>query len=247
MAAIPFSELLGKQYGLLTITAEVERIIRNGKRFRVMVCCCACGNQWVGKLQALRSGNTKSCGCSPGRGKCFITHGATVGYSNPPEYSVWKSMKDRCKNPNNKRYRHYGGRGITVCEAWDRDFAVFLSDVGPRPSPQHSIERINNNKGYDPSNVRWDLPRQQTRNRRVNRLVTINGRTLCAADWAELAGIPYKRFLGRIHSGISPERAISREILHTPETRRMWGRIAGIASGVAKRARKNDQQQKGNA
>lgn len=91
-------------------------------------------------------------------------HGGYVGGKERPEHYVWRSMVARCVNPNHKYYKYYGGRGITVCEAW-LDYETFLADVGIRPSEKHSLDRINNDAGYHPGNVRWATKSQQQRNK----------------------------------------------------------------------------------
>lgn len=95
----------------------------------------------------------------------YMKHGA----SDRPEYKCWQQIKARCLNPNHKAYPDYGGRGITICDAWKDDFELFWGQVGPRPTPKHSLDRIDNNKGYEPGNVRWATKTEQNRNRRPNR------------------------------------------------------------------------------
>ncbi len=117
-----------------------------------------------------------------------------------PEFKAWDHMIQRCTNPNDPGYKHYGGRGLTVCERW-RHFRNFFGDMGPRPGnknptrrSRYSIERIDNNGNYEPGNCRWATQKQQMRNTRVNlELVTHDGKTMCLTDWAAETGIPYKR------------------------------------------------------
>jgi hypothetical protein len=105
-----------------------------------------------------------------------------------PEYKPWESMRARCNNPNRPCYDRYGGRGIKVCERWN-DFSNFLEDVGPRPSPQHSLDRYPNvNGNYEPGNVRWATPKEQARNRRNNHFLTFNEETHTIAEWEEIKG-----------------------------------------------------------
>jgi hypothetical protein len=115
-----------------------------------------------------------------------------------PEYEVWKNMRRRCNDPRNKRYARYGGRGITICARWD-DFLLFIEDMGPKPSPKHTLERIDNDGPYCPTNCRWATGKEQARNRRTNRLVAFNGRTCTLAEWAEIAGIPYPVLRARFY------------------------------------------------
>jgi len=127
-----------------------------------------------------------------------------------PEYVIWCLMKDRCFNPNAESYKLYGGRGIRVCDEWNVSFDAFFAHIGPRPTTEHQIDRIDNNKGYEPGNVRWATRKEQCRNRRSNRLITCNGQTKTLAEWAEVSGIDRKTISDRIDvSGWSPEQALS--------------------------------------
>jgi hypothetical protein len=127
-------------------------------------------------------------------------------YPRHPLYSIWQLMLTRCRNPNHPYFRVYGGRGITVCARW-HDFKLFLEDMGPRP-PGHSIDRIDNDGNYEPGNCRWATPLQQSRNSSWNRMVTYNGETKCAAEWAEALNLPYKTLTARLRAGWSAERAL---------------------------------------
>src|SRR5689334_10623070 len=99
-----------------------------------------------------------------------------------PEYHIWKAMKERCLNPNNAAYHNYGGRGITVCTEWAEFYPAFLRDVGRRPARGYTLDRIDNDKGYEPGNVEWRTAREQARNRRTNISVIYNGQTLLLMD-----------------------------------------------------------------
>lgn len=115
-----------------------------------------------------------------------------------PEYQIWLQMKGRCQNPNNKRYKYYGGRGITVCQEWAESFPKFLEDMGRRPYPQASIDRIDVNKGYCKENCRWADPITQAQNRTTAHYLTYKGKTLSMRQWAEETGLPLKRIKSRI-------------------------------------------------
>jgi len=117
-------------------------------------------------------------------------------------------MRERCGNPKNAAYSLYGGRGITVCDRWRDSFEAFLADVGRRPSPVHSLDRIDNNLGYAPSNVRWAPRSVQQRNRRNNAWLTVIGVTRLRIEWSEVAGIPYNTLGWRLRAGWFPEHAI---------------------------------------
>lgn len=101
-------------------------------------------------------------------------------------YRIWKAMRTRCNNPNSPAFSRYGGRGIKVCSRWD-SFSAFLADMGEAPEGL-SIERKNNDRGYEPENCRWATPKEQARNMRVNRLIEHDGETLCLSEWAERLG-----------------------------------------------------------
>lgn len=115
-----------------------------------------------------------------------------------PEYQIWLTMKQRCHNPKNKRYPLYGARGITVCQEWRKSFQAFLDYLGPRPSKSLQLDRIDNNKGYEPGNVRWATQVQQVRNRRNNKRYSFQGKNLLIVEWAEETGIPLAVLRSRI-------------------------------------------------
>jgi len=124
-------------------------------------------------------------------------HGQAGGEAKPSKaYVAWRSMKERCLNPNNKHYRRYGGRGITVCKKWANSFESFYADVG-EPPEEAWLDRIDNNKGYTKSNVRWATPKEQGNNRRTNTYVRYNGKRLTLADWARESGLSYRVLMNR--------------------------------------------------
>lgn len=128
-----------------------------------------------------------------------------------PLYRVWGAMKERCENQNNRGYRRYGGRGIKVCERWRSSFENFMMDMGPRPEGQrYTVERVDTNGDYEPSNCRWATYKEQARNKRDNRLITFNGQTKCAAEWEEELGLRRGAVLRRLDQhGWSVEKAIT--------------------------------------
>lgn len=122
-------------------------------------------------------------------------------------------MKNRCNNSHYGRFKDYGGRGIKVCERWNSSFENFLADMGPRPSNRHTIDRINNDGNYEPGNCRWALPKQQGNNRKTNRKIVINGRTMTITELSEsvenIHGLAARTLHDRILSkGMTPENAV---------------------------------------
>ncbi len=137
----------------------------------------------------------------------MTTHGERYSL----EYSSWHAMMSRCNNPHHTYFHRYGGRGIKVCKRWS-SFVLFLRDMGRRPSPKHSIERIRNSRGYFPSNCRWATQREQCNNRLNNRLLTIGKVTLTVSQWAARFGMESEVFRQRIKRGWSIKRAVSQPI-----------------------------------
>jgi hypothetical protein len=127
-----------------------------------------------------------------------------------PERGCWQAMIDRCHDPKSTYFAHYGGRGIRVCNRWRESFALFQADMGPRPSPIHSLDRIDNDGNYEPGNVRWATPREQGRNKRNNRMLTAFGRTQCLTDWAAERGLRIITLKDRLDKlGWDVERALT--------------------------------------
>lgn len=135
-------------------------------------------------------------------------HGHAKTPSGPSRtYRSWREMKQRCLNVTCKGYPRYGGRGITVCERW-LDFENFLADMGERPEGT-SLDRVNNDGGYELSNCRWATPAQQSRNKSGIRLLTFQGRTMCVGDWAKELGVWPSSITQRIEYGWPLERALT--------------------------------------
>ena len=132
----------------------------------------------------------------------------THGRTKDPMFSAWMMMRQRCNNPNAQGYERYGGRGIGYDPRWD-DFASFLEDMGERPSPKHSLNRIDNDGDYTPENCEWATYKAQTKNTTSNVMVTIGDKTLCVSDWAEVYGIRRVTVYARILRGWDEVRAIT--------------------------------------
>jgi hypothetical protein len=173
-------DIRGFRFGRLVVR---ELLGANKHKQSVWICDCDCGNTLNVITGHLNSGHTVSCGCS--KIERFTKH----GLAHHREYSLWNTMKNRCSNPNVAGYEYYGGRGISVCERWLNSFPNFIADMGPRPSPEHSIDRINNNGNYEPANCRWATAEEQVLNRRNNNLIEHNGITKPVTAWSKQLGI----------------------------------------------------------
>ena len=150
-------DVMGKKFGRLTAIERVENSRNGASRWR---CMCDCGKESIVRGSFLSSGHTTSCGCF--YEEKIILHRKT----ETPEWKAWNNMIQRCQNPKNKSYPHYGGRGITVCARWLDSFVNFYADMGPKPTPAHSIERKENDGNYNPSNCCWTTQSEQLKNQR---------------------------------------------------------------------------------
>ncbi len=180
---------------------------RNKHRASMWFCRCNCGTERTVTGGALESGDSQSCGCR------IVEHVLrdlrTHGGSYKREYNIWKNMRARCGRKSHRAYHNYGGRGVKVCERWRESFAAFLEDMGASPTARHSIERIDNAKGYEPGNCQWATQAEQMRNTRRNRHLTHNGETLTITDWAARLGVVASSLFKRVSKGWSAEEAIT--------------------------------------
>jgi hypothetical protein len=195
-------DLTGRRFGRLLVLGALPST-GNGRKWR---CQCDCGNETEIRAYRLNKGYVHSCGCLTR--EVTAERNRTHGMSHTPTHRIWCGMNTRCYNESSKDYRHYGGRGITVCDRWRNSFEAFLSDMGERP-PGMSIERVDNSKGYEPGNCRWASQKEQTRNRRGLRYLEMSGETKCLAAWATERGMKPTTLLTRLHLGWSVEEAIT--------------------------------------
>jgi hypothetical protein len=176
-------DLNGRVFGRLSV---VRRGTDANDGHASWLCRCECGTETtVRSNRLLRDGGTRSCGCMAR--EASAARKRTHGRTHTVEFETWTRMKARCFDDAHPDFGDYGGRGIIVCERWlgEHGFENFLADMGERPSRAHSIDRFPDNHGnYEPGNCRWATMRQQQNNRRSNRLVTFDGRTMTTAQWA---------------------------------------------------------------
>jgi hypothetical protein len=166
----------GEVFNYLTFNKEVEAVTISNKKIRVANFICKCGNSVDIMIKSVRLGITKSCGCyhieqSKIR-KTRLAHNQSGKKTRTKEYNTWSGMKYRCYNPKCNRWSSYGGRGIIVCDRWLNSFENFYADMGKKPGPEYSIDRIDVNGNYEPSNCKWSTSVEQSNNRRKN---MING------------------------------------------------------------------------
>jgi hypothetical protein len=197
-------DVTGMKFGRITVVGYVGQP-ENGSGSR-WLCRCECGGETVTRSTALKSGWTRSCGCY--RMDQVVKHMD----SNSSEYRTWDAMKRRCFNPETKHFEHYGGRGITVCDRWRESYANFLSDMGRRPSPKHSLDRIDNDGNYELSNCRWTLQVIQIRNRSNAVRYDLDGKLYSAAELAEKFNMNFGTLRSRLRKGWPVNRAVSEAI-----------------------------------
>lgn len=188
-------DITGNTYGEWKVL-EFVPAEKKGSRW---LCECSCGNQRVVYSGHLKNGASKSCGCKMPKGESHVRY--KHGMSETPEFKIWLQMHTRCYNPNAKGWEHYGGKGVYVCDRWKEDFTAFYADMGPRPSPNHSIDRYDIDRGYEPGNCRWATDKEQARNTSRTKWVTYEGKRMSLAEACELSGMNYGYAQERLASG----------------------------------------------
>lgn len=210
-----FADLTGQRFGRL---AALNR--EANKSGRVMwLCRCDCGVTVVIRAFSLTTRKSRSCGC--GQKESARKRLTTHGMHRTTEYMIYQGMIGRCEQPAHSSYPDYGGRGIYVCTEWRNSFERFYSDMGPRPSRTHSIDRIDNNGPYSPTNCAWATPKQQANNRRPrkrgHRYLTFRGETKTATEFARQFGLEPMTVIQRLNANWTVERALT-------TAARNWGR-----------------------
>jgi len=192
----------GTQFNRLTVISETTPT----KVHRRFVCLCVCGTQTVAQLGSLRSRSVQSCGCL--HREVLLAVNTKHGMAGTSIYTSWSMIVQRCTNPKNKAFDRYGGRGIKACDRWLK-FENFLADMGERPTPQHSIDRIDNDLGYSPENCKWSTRKEQANNKRNNRPITFDGETLNLNQWMAKLGMKTSTFFSRLNNGWTLEKTLS--------------------------------------
>lgn len=179
-------DISGNRFGLLVAISEADKI----KGRRAYNCKCDCGSNTVVRVESLRAGITKSCGCI--RSERIGNLNKSHQMCDSPEYKSWSHAKQRVMNKNDKKYINYGGRGIKMCDRWFNSFENFYSDLGNKPSSKHTIGRIDVNGDYCPENCRWENHSQQARERTDNVYVFVDNEKMILKDACKKLNIKYK-------------------------------------------------------
>lgn len=202
-------DLVGKKFNRLTV---IERCGKTDENRYLFKCICECGNEKIAEGREIKGGKIKSCGCGVIKGvkKANTTHGLTGSRL----HNVWSSMKGRCLNENDPSYTRYGGRGIMICDEWLSDFMNFYNwSMENGYSDDLSIDRIDNDGNYEPSNCRWATGVEQQNNRSITLFYEHNNETLPLTEWCERLNLSYYTIHKRISAyGYSFEKAISHKI-----------------------------------
>jgi hypothetical protein len=178
---------------------------------------CYCGKEFISRLGDVKRNKVESCGCYNKKRikETHTTHGHTVGIGASPEYVTWSSIIRRCERKDIPEYKHYGGRGISICKEWRDSFEQFYKDMGNRPGPEYSIDRIDVNGNYEPCNCRWATTKEQARNKRNNIIIEYKGEKKPLIEWAEIKGIKYNVLRDRLQR----DKWSIKEALETPKGR----------------------------
>lgn len=200
---------VGTRFGLWEVVEENP--VRCRREFRLRVRCAGCGEESLVSLSRLELGQAKSClKCRPKK---------RAGESRTVEYRAWLNMKSRCYNPNNVSYKYWGGKGVEVSSEWRDNYPKFLAYMGRRPSPAHSLGRLDGSGNYEPGNVAWQTDEEQARNMSSNVNLTVHGKTQCLAAWAQETGVIPQTIKERLRGGWGADEAVStptreQELLH---------------------------------
>lgn len=190
-------DLTGQKFGRLTVIGLDES---KNTRKTYWICQCECGGIKSARSDSLLSGANKSCGCMKKEQDKINLGRTTHGQEGTRLYRVWQNMKDRCSNTNNSRYYRYGGRGIKVCDEWDNSFVPFYEwAINNGYAEELTLDRIDNDGNYEPSNCRWTTIQEQCNNRSSNIKITIGNATKTLLQWCEIFEVDYRTVISRYH------------------------------------------------
>lgn len=215
--------LSGKKFGKLTVCDRK----RNKHGIMGWRCECECGGEIIANGTDLVVGRITSCKCTQHKEKPEFSD---VPAKYMPEYISWCRIKDRCFNEKCLDYPNYGGKGITICDEWKTNFAAFLKHIGKRPSPIHSVDRYPNKNGnYEPFNVRWATPKQQSRNLNKNIHLTFEGKTMIQQDWATELGVAHEAIRYHLSKGRPFDKIVFhlKAMLASGKSNRKWSQTFG--------------------
>lgn len=233
-------DLTNWRCGRLTVVSfSHQRRLYNGRYLtHYWKCVCDCGKEVVVNAKGLTSGGSQSCGCR--RSEWQRRRG---GLSESEVYDTYNTMMSRCYNEKNKAYHNYGGRGISVCDRWrygeeGKDgLQCFIEDVSPRPSPELTLDRVDNMSGYRPDNVRWATPKEQSYNRRNNIYIEHAGKRVLLKELAHKSGVSYRTVHDRWRRGETGDALIAKPEKHSvvlltvggvTKTVTEWAKIKGV-------------------
>lgn len=200
-------DLQGQRFGRFVVKSTLAEKLNTNTPW---LCLCECGKEKLVNAKSLLKGATQSCGCYHRQraSEANIKHGCARVKKATPEYKTWSLIIARCCHPGDSAYRFYGAKGITICDRWRHSFTNFLEDMGTKPSPEHSIDRINVYGGYSPENCRWATRLEQMRNTRRTKWIEFQGQKKSLAEWCEILNLNYQLTYKRlVQKGWSIEQA----------------------------------------
>lgn len=205
MKAIPIKP--GDRFGRLIVRQRAAGVFNYVK----WACECDCGNATFVSSNCLASGTTKSCGCL--HDELVIARSTKHGMHGTPEYVSWTAMKTRCTNPKSTGYKYWGGKGVEIDHKWVESFQAFYDDMGPKPTPKHTLERNDGNGGYNKNNCRWATKLEQNNNASSNRLIEgLDGKIVTVAQAARDNFINEDTLRNRLNNGMSPKEALIKPV-----------------------------------
>lgn len=203
--------IIGKRFGRLIVVKRTSKPGAGAVRWQ---CRCDCGGETNCSTPVLEKGKSRSCGCLAN--ELTAARSRTHGGSKTAEYRTWCSIISRCENPRQPSFERYGARGIKICKRWRNSFSAFISDMGNKPFPRATIDRMDNLKGYSPDNCRWADYKTQAANMRSNHLISFAGETKILTAWAIQYGIKQPTLRRRLKKGWPTEKALMAPL---------WGRL----------------------